>query len=307
MSKGYANLSACYRALGLDSSAPPSQVKAAYRRLAKMYHPDHNHSPDAEKRYREVRQAYEALREWHLSGQADAQARPSSPSSSSSYSPPPSYSYSPPSGSDRQAWTAEDWATEYDIDLDDLLYGKKDKNMASRIPFSIPNLPQIFLASLKELASVGIVLQALLALFIISASYAPDYVRFSPGRAPSSTYSARLPARLLNKPYKNLVRWFSFISALGVVIMRYYVTLRRAGFLLCASVIALHALAAAALVERVYPAESVRRVFVCFALASSLLAFNPLGALGEWLGFLPLHMFKLWGKEKGKEKGKKKL
>lgn len=50
-----------YATLGLRPGASPAQIKAAYRRRAREVHPDHNAAPDAEARFIELRQAYEAL------------------------------------------------------------------------------------------------------------------------------------------------------------------------------------------------------------------------------------------------------
>jgi len=50
-----------YQVLGLDRKAGPDDVKKAYRRLAKKWHPDHNKSPEAAERFREVNAAYEVL------------------------------------------------------------------------------------------------------------------------------------------------------------------------------------------------------------------------------------------------------
>ena len=36
-------------------------IKKAYRKLAKQYHPDVNHSPDAADRFREITEAYDTL------------------------------------------------------------------------------------------------------------------------------------------------------------------------------------------------------------------------------------------------------
>ncbi|QKI83551.1 VanW family protein [Kroppenstedtia eburnea] len=51
-----------YSVLGVNPEATPQEIKQAYRRLIRKYHPDVNPSPDAEARFREVREAYEALR-----------------------------------------------------------------------------------------------------------------------------------------------------------------------------------------------------------------------------------------------------
>lgn len=48
-----------YKVLGLDEGASDDEVKAAYKRLAKQYHPDlNNSSPYAEARMKEINEAY---------------------------------------------------------------------------------------------------------------------------------------------------------------------------------------------------------------------------------------------------------
>lgn len=47
--------------LGLDSSATDNEIKSAYRRLSKKYHPDINNSPGAEEKFIEIKNAYEYL------------------------------------------------------------------------------------------------------------------------------------------------------------------------------------------------------------------------------------------------------
>ncbi len=50
-----------HRVLGVTAGATPDEIKRAYRRLAKQYHPDHNPGPKGEERFRLIREAYEAL------------------------------------------------------------------------------------------------------------------------------------------------------------------------------------------------------------------------------------------------------
>jgi curved DNA-binding protein len=50
-----------YSTLGLKRSATPEQIKRAYRRLARKYHPDVSKEADAEARFKEVAEAHEAL------------------------------------------------------------------------------------------------------------------------------------------------------------------------------------------------------------------------------------------------------
>ncbi|HEX7037399.1 MAG TPA: DnaJ C-terminal domain-containing protein [Pseudomonadales bacterium] len=50
-----------YAVLGVDRKASQEEIKKAYRRLARKYHPDVNREPDAEERFKEVGEAYEVL------------------------------------------------------------------------------------------------------------------------------------------------------------------------------------------------------------------------------------------------------
>ncbi|MDR2178728.1 MAG: J domain-containing protein [Synergistaceae bacterium] len=51
-----------YSVLGLEPGASDEEIRGAYRRLVKMYHPDRDGSLDAEMKYREIQAAYSALR-----------------------------------------------------------------------------------------------------------------------------------------------------------------------------------------------------------------------------------------------------
>jgi molecular chaperone DnaJ len=51
-----------YQTLGVARDAPQDEIKRAYRRLARQYHPDANRAdPEAEERFKEVTRAYEVL------------------------------------------------------------------------------------------------------------------------------------------------------------------------------------------------------------------------------------------------------
>ena len=50
-----------YGALGVRQDATPEEIKRAYRRLAREYHPDVNHEPGAAERFKEIGRAYEVL------------------------------------------------------------------------------------------------------------------------------------------------------------------------------------------------------------------------------------------------------
>ena len=50
-----------YEILGLSKTASRQEIKTAYRKLAKQYHPDRNKAGDAEAKFKEVQEAYEVL------------------------------------------------------------------------------------------------------------------------------------------------------------------------------------------------------------------------------------------------------
>ncbi len=50
-----------YDILGVGKDASPEEIKSAYRKLAKQYHPDVNKDPGASEKFKEVNEAYECL------------------------------------------------------------------------------------------------------------------------------------------------------------------------------------------------------------------------------------------------------
>src|SRR5919201_1826335 len=50
-----------YKTLGVPKNASTEDVKKAFRKLARQYHPDVNKKPDAEKRFKEINEANEVL------------------------------------------------------------------------------------------------------------------------------------------------------------------------------------------------------------------------------------------------------
>ena len=71
-----------YTVLGVSKTASESEIKSAFRRLAKRYHPDTNKDdPKAEERFAEVNQAYEIVgdkekRKKFDAGEIDAAGQP---------------------------------------------------------------------------------------------------------------------------------------------------------------------------------------------------------------------------------------
>lgn len=50
-----------YSVLGVDKNASEDEIKSAYRRLAKKYHPDINKTPEAVEKFKDINEAYSVL------------------------------------------------------------------------------------------------------------------------------------------------------------------------------------------------------------------------------------------------------
>lgn len=70
-----------YQVLGVDPDATDASVRAAYRHLVQLHHPDHNGgSLDSARRFEEVQDAYAAVRALRAAGsRASGQAPPPPP------------------------------------------------------------------------------------------------------------------------------------------------------------------------------------------------------------------------------------
>jgi molecular chaperone DnaJ len=60
-----------YDVLGVGRTSGQDQIKRAYRRMARQYHPDVNKDPDAEERFKEVNEAYQVLSEPEMRSRYD--------------------------------------------------------------------------------------------------------------------------------------------------------------------------------------------------------------------------------------------
>ena len=52
-----------YKLMGLERGASADDIKKAYRKLARKYHPDVSKEPQAEARFKETQEAYEVLKD----------------------------------------------------------------------------------------------------------------------------------------------------------------------------------------------------------------------------------------------------
>ena len=55
------NTSDFYDILGIKKNATQNEIKSAYRKLVLKYHPDRNHDPDANDKFRKIQIAYETI------------------------------------------------------------------------------------------------------------------------------------------------------------------------------------------------------------------------------------------------------
>lgn len=60
-----------YKTLGVEKTAPKDEIKKAYRRLARKYHPDVSKAGDAEARFKDVSEAYDVLKDKKKRAQYD--------------------------------------------------------------------------------------------------------------------------------------------------------------------------------------------------------------------------------------------
>lgn len=79
-----------YETLGVEASAGEAELKTAYRRLARKYHPDVSKEKGAEERFKSINEAYEVLRDKDKRQEYD-QLRARGYRSGQEYQPPPGY------------------------------------------------------------------------------------------------------------------------------------------------------------------------------------------------------------------------
>jgi len=79
-----------YETLGVEASAGEAELKTAYRRLARKYHPDVSKEKGAEERFKAVNEAYEVLRDKDKRAQYD-QLRSQGYRPGEEFRPPPDF------------------------------------------------------------------------------------------------------------------------------------------------------------------------------------------------------------------------
>lgn len=97
-----------YATLGVPRDADVEEIKKAYRKLARQYHPDISKAPDAEDRFKDVAEAYATLKDTDKRAAYDEIGRHAA---GEEFAPPPQW---------RDAYQADRQAFD-DLDLADLL------------------------------------------------------------------------------------------------------------------------------------------------------------------------------------------
>lgn len=78
-----------YEILGVERSATEAQIKSAYRKLARKYHPDVNKTKEAEEKFKEINEAYEVLSDKQKRQRYDSLG--SNWQGGADYTPPPGF------------------------------------------------------------------------------------------------------------------------------------------------------------------------------------------------------------------------
>ncbi|MCR5262053.1 MAG: DnaJ domain-containing protein [Candidatus Gastranaerophilales bacterium] len=78
-----------YKTLGVDRNATDAQIKSAFRKLARKYHPDVNKDPSAVDKFKEINEAYEVLSDKDKRSRYDSLG--ANWQSGSDFTPPPGF------------------------------------------------------------------------------------------------------------------------------------------------------------------------------------------------------------------------
>ena len=171
-----------YKILGLKPGATPDEIKSAYRRLVKFYHPDRDNSPDSQSMYKEINIAYKALHNQATAGETDInsvinrnyskktaqasgykykKAQQSNANSSKETKQNSSYGY------ERAQQSNANNSGNYNQQSEGMSEELK-KHYEGKISFELQNLALIFRHSLRELLTINNYEPLLLKVFISS-------------------------------------------------------------------------------------------------------------------------------------------
>ena len=125
-----------YAALGVERTAKPADIKSAYRKLARKYHPDVSKETGAEEKFKEVAEAYETLKDPEKRAAYDELGRHAP---GDEFRPPPGWRQSP----------GEPSFSFDDVDLADLFAGISGRTRGGRRAPNAPMPGQDFEAAVR--------------------------------------------------------------------------------------------------------------------------------------------------------------
>ncbi len=121
-----------YAILGVPRNATQEEIKRAYKRLARQYHPDVNKSPEAEERFKEINEAYAVL--------SDPEKRKVYDTYGTATPPPPP----PPGGYDFSGFDVEDFSDFFQELFGGGLFGgmgrrrpRRGRDLRAELPLSL--------------------------------------------------------------------------------------------------------------------------------------------------------------------------
>ncbi|RTG99524.1 molecular chaperone DnaJ [Thermus scotoductus] len=121
-----------YAILGVPRNATQEEIKRAYKRLARQYHPDVNKSPEAEEKFKEINEAYAVL--------SDPEKRRVYDTYGTATPPPPP----PPGGYDFSGFDVEDFSDFFQELFGTGLFGsmgrrrpRKGRDLRAELPLSL--------------------------------------------------------------------------------------------------------------------------------------------------------------------------
>jgi len=97
-----------YKTLGVEKNANAEEIKKQYRRLARKYHPDVSSEKNAEENFKEVKEAYEVLKDSKKRAAYDQMG--SQWQSGESFTPPPNWDFRQSAGAREEQFDAGDFS-----------------------------------------------------------------------------------------------------------------------------------------------------------------------------------------------------
>lgn len=115
-----------YAALGVTDKATPEEIKKAYRKLARKYHPDVSSESGAEAQFKDVNEAYEVLKDPEKRGEYDQLRAMGARGADGRFRPPPDWeSAAHYSGGQGAGFSGESFSSGQFSDFFESIFGRQ--------------------------------------------------------------------------------------------------------------------------------------------------------------------------------------